>query len=197
MWKTIDIVPSSIRNDPQVVAACESVDRQLLEMYTDCIPQILFWPFVDQQVPPLLDILAWEMHVDVWAGWDGDLTTEQKVELINSSIDWHRHKGTVYAVEEMLKTVFKQGYIQEWYEYGGRPYYFRIVTQEPFDQERFDRAWAGIMAVKNVRSWMEEGSLQPPPPENVAICQMYVSVRIGQRIKETWIPISTNPDTTP
>ena len=192
MWRTLEIVPSSIRADPQVIAACESIDRQLQEMQ-DGIPSILFWPFVDQQVPPLLDILAWEMHVDMWAGWDGELSVEKKIELINSSIDWHRHKGTVYAVEQMLKTVFREGYIQEWYEYGGRPYYFRIVTKEPFDQERFDRAWAGIMAVKNVRSWMEEeGTLEPPPPENVAICQMYVSVRIGQRIKETFIPISTN-----
>jgi phage tail P2-like protein len=189
MWKTLDIVPSSIANDPQVQAACVAIDRELAQMY-ECIPGILFWPSVDQQVPPLLDILAWEMHVDVWAGWDGELTTEQKVELINSSIDWHRHKGTVYAVEQMLKTVFRKGYIQEWYEYGGNPYFFRIVTEEPYDAERFNRAWAGIMAVKNVRSWMEGFE----PPSLVSRAQMFVTVIIGQRIKNTSIPISANPD---
>jgi phage tail P2-like protein len=197
MWKTLDIVPSSIRADPQVIAACGAIDKELAAMYgcMGSVPGgILFWPFVDQQTPPLLDILAWEMHVDVWAGWDGDLTTEQKVELINSSIDWHRHKGTKYAVEQMLKTVFRQGYVQEWYEYGGRPYFFRIVTEEPYDAERFARAWAGIMAVKNVRSWMEDITLEPPLEENVARFQMFVSVVIGQRIKETFIPVSTNPN---
>jgi phage tail P2-like protein len=192
MWKTIDICPSSIRGDPQVQAACEAIDRELVQMY-ECIPGILFWPFVDQQIPPLLDILAWEMHVDIWAGWDGALTTEQKIDLINSSIDWHRHKGTIYAVEQMLKTVFREGRVQEWYQYGGRPYYFRVVLNEPFDSERWQRAYAGILAVKNVRSWMEDMSI----PGRSIPAQMYVSVRIGQRIKETWIPISTNPDTTP
>jgi P2-related tail formation protein len=91
MWKTIEIVPSSIRNDPQVQAACGAIDQELAQIY-DCIPSILFWPFVEDQVPPLLDMLAWEMHVDIWQGWEGDLDNETKIQLINQSIDFHRHK---------------------------------------------------------------------------------------------------------
>ena len=49
--------------------------------------------------------LGWEMHVDVWAGWEGDLSIEKKRQLIDESIEWHRHKGTKWAVERMLQTV--------------------------------------------------------------------------------------------
>lgn len=200
MNRTVDIAPSSITGDPQVQSAGEAVDDELRAIY-ECMSAvpggILFWPFTDLQVPPMLDVIAWEMHVDVWAGWDGDLSVEQKRDLINKSIDWHQHLGTKYAVEQMLRTVFRTGFVSEWYQYGGRPYYFRVTIQEPIvDAERLKRVIAGIMAVKNVRSWMEEeGGIIIPEQSSVA--QMYVAVIIGQRIKNTYIPVSANPRPTP
>lgn len=155
MWRTIEIVPSSIAGDPQVIAACDAIDKELAQIY-DGIPSILFWPFVDEQVPPLLDILSWEMHVDVWQNIEGDpLTTEKKRELINESIDWHRHKGTRYAVDQMLRVVFAQGRVTEWYEYGGRPYYFRIAFEGDITGAQFNRVLEAVYAVKNVRSWLD------------------------------------------
>jgi phage tail P2-like protein len=197
MNKTIDIAPSSITSDPQVQAACEAVDDELRAIY-ECMASvpggILFWPFTDEQVQPMIDIIAWELHVDVWQGWDGDLSDEQKKDLINKSIDWHRHLGTKRVVEDMLRTVFKQGYIQEWWSYGGRPFYFRIVLNEPIvDPERLNRVIAGIIAVKNVRSWWEDIAL----PSKGSGAQMYVTIIVGQRIKNTYIPVSTNPNPNP
>jgi phage tail P2-like protein len=159
MWRTIEIVPSSIRGDPQVISACEAIDAELRAIY-ECMGSvpggILFWPFVDQQVPPLLDMLMWEMHVDVWQNIEGDpLTTEKKQELINESIDWHRHKGTRWVVDQMLKVLFSQGRVTEWYEYGGQPYYFRIAFEGDITGAQFDRILEAVYAVKNVRSWLD------------------------------------------
>lgn len=195
MNKTTDIAPSSITGDPQVQAAGEAIDDELRAIY-ECMAAvpggILFWPFTDELESPMLDVIAWEMHVDVWAGWDGDLNTAEKRDLINKSIDWHQHLGTKYAVEQMLKTVFKTGYVSEWYQYGGTPYHFRVTIAEPIGTpERFERVMAGIMAVKNVRSWMEDEGFVVPGQASLA--QMFVSVIIGQRIKNTYIPVSTNP----
>jgi phage tail P2-like protein len=193
MNKTVAIAPSSITSDPQVQSASQAIDDELLAIY-ECMASvpggILFWPFTDQLEPPMLDVIAWEMHVDVWAGWDGDLSVEQKRELINKSIDWHQHLGTKYAVEQMLKTVFRTGYVSEWYEYGGRPYYFRVTIEEPLvDQARLDRCIAGIMAVKNVRSWMEE----IVAPSDTSSAFMYVAVIITQILENMSIPVSSNP----
>lgn len=159
MWKTIDIVPSSISNDPQVIAACGAIDKELASMYScmGSVPGgILFWPFVDEQVPPMLDILAWEMHVDFWAGWSGELSNEKKRELINASIDWHRHMGTRYAVDQMLRVVFERGHVTEWYEYGGAPYFFRILFEGTVTPEEWEQVKKAVYAVKNVRSWLDE-----------------------------------------
>lgn len=196
MNKTIAIAPSSIAIDPQVQAAAEAVDVELEAIY-ECMAQvpggILFWPFLDVQVPPMLDVLAWELHVDVWQGWDGDLSIEEKRTLINESIHWHQKLGTKWIVERMMRTVFRTGYVQEWYQYGGRPFYFRVVLEEPIGTpERLKRLYDGIIAVKNVRSWWEEeGGVITPA--HVSRGQMYVTIIVGQRLKNTFIPISTNP----
>jgi phage tail P2-like protein len=193
MNKTIEIAPSSISGDPQVQAAAEAIDDELLAIY-DCMSQvpggILFWPFADVQDETMTDVLAFELHVDVWQGWDGDLSLEQKRDLINKSIDWHQHLGTKYAVEQMLRTVFRTGYVTEWYEYGGTPYHFRVTIAEPIvDQARLDRCIAGIMAVKNVRSWMEE----IVTPSDTSSAFMYVAVIITQILENMSIPVSENP----
>jgi phage tail P2-like protein len=167
MWRTIEIVPSSIRDDPQVQAACSVIDDELAQIYSDFLPEtadpaaagpsILFWPFINDQVPPLLDVLSWEMHVDHWQNIEGaPLTIEKKRELINESIDWHQHKGTRYAVDRMLQVIFQQGRVTEWYEYAGRPYYFRIMVENDItDADQLGRVLDAVYAVKNVRSWLD------------------------------------------
>lgn len=155
MFNTIDIVPESIRNDPQIQAACSAIDQELQAIYGD-IPSICFIPNIEEQVAPLLDILAWQFHVDVWQGWDGALDNETKRQLILQSIQWHSKKGTKWAVEQMLKTVFKQGAVTEWFEYGGRPYFFRIITKDDIvDPQKLLTVIQAVYAVKNERSWLD------------------------------------------
>lgn len=186
MFNTIDIVPDSIKNDPQVIAACGAIDKELSEIY-DEIPSICFWPFVNQQVPPLLDVLAWEMHVDVWQGWEGDLSIEKKRQLINDSIDWHQHKGTKWAVEQMLATVFTKGYVIEWYQYGGNPYFFQIVTEDPVsDPGQIATVINAIYAVKNERSWLD-GFIRL---KNTAL-NMYLGIAVITYVDKS-VPVSLN-----
>lgn len=158
MFKTIDICPSSIRDDPQIQAACAALDIELRSIY-NCIPSIKFWPNIEGQTSPMLDVLMWEMHVDnyaIWAAGDEglELTDQQKREFINTSIEWHAHKGTKWICDEMLRTVFKDGEVIEWFNYGGLPFHFKVVTRdEHVDPVRQQQMINAIMAVKNVRSW--------------------------------------------
>lgn len=193
MWRTIEIVPSSIRDDPQVISACEAIDAELRAIY-DCTASvpggILFWPNVEQQVPPLLDMLMWEMHVDHYQNVEGDpLTTAKKQELISESIDWHRHKGTPWAVNEMLKVLFSQGRVTEWYQYGGRPYYFRIAFEGDVTGVQFDRILEAVYAVKNVRSWLDTPAFittrqQKQTLYHAAVVTQHITTRIKLALTE-------------
>ena len=163
-----DILPESLQGDPQVRAACEAIDAELAEIYRD-IPQVAFWPDLANQTSPLLDVLMWEYHVD----WTQDimygtpLTDQQKREAIDKSILWHQKKGTKWAVQEILRTAFPTANVVEWYQYGGRPYYFRVVVNEDVagNPALYERMVRAIMATKNVRSWLDpEGAFIRPRP---------------------------------
>jgi phage tail P2-like protein len=102
----------------------------------------------------LIDLLAWQFHVDFYEPW---LPVEIKRELVLKSLDWHYRKGTPSVVEEIVSTVFTRAKVEEWYEYGGRPYGFRIATEEQKpDAETLKKLIRAINSVKNTRSFLDE-----------------------------------------
>lgn len=158
MTPTIELVPESLQSDPQVIAACAALDIELEEIY-DELPSVAFWTDISKIVPPLLDVLVWEYHVDIHQMVrDGSLLTdEQKRQLIDDSIIWHQHKGTKWAVETACEVVLGVVKLYEWFEYGGEPFFFRLRTSELLpDAETVQRLMQVIIETKNVRSWMEE-----------------------------------------
>lgn len=72
---------------------------------------------------PLLDILAKDFKVD-W--WRGDASVGEKRQTLKDSPYVHRHLGTKAAVERAISDFLGTGVLQEWWEYGGKPYHFRI-----------------------------------------------------------------------
>jgi phage tail P2-like protein len=102
----------------------------------------------------IVDELAYQMHVDYY---DKTASLEVKRNLVKTSIIIHRTKGTKYAVEKLIETVFGDGYIQEWFEYDGEPYMFKVLTTNTAitgdDADKFIRM---LDTVKNIRSHLEE-----------------------------------------
>lgn len=79
----------------------------------------------------LLPWLAWAMSVDVWrANWSED----RKREVIGTSAQVHRSKGTVAGVKEAVMAIGSRIEIREWFETGGAPYTAEAVID-------LTRAW--------------------------------------------------------
>lgn len=65
-------------------------------------------------------------------------------------------KGTPSAVEELISTLFDEGRVEEWFEYGGEPYTFRVVTNNSsVTQDRAMEFIKALNSVKNARSWLD------------------------------------------
>lgn len=104
----------------------------------------------------LVDELAWQFHVDYY---DKTADIETKKNLVKQSIRIHRTKGTPQAVIDLLRTAFPSDTILlEWFEYGGEPYHFKIITSdfEGYDEAKFLQA---LNSVKNARSYLEGGKV--------------------------------------
>lgn len=154
--KLIDLIPSSIANDEQVKAAAQALDLEL-QAVTAVIKETMLLSRLDELPETVIDLLAWQWHVDFW---DEELTLVQKRKLVKNSIAWHRRKGTPSAVEEVVSTILGGAIVQEWFEYGGEPYYFRVIKIDgQVTEEMYPKLKRAIDAVKNVRSWIESVSL--------------------------------------
>jgi phage tail protein, P2 protein I family len=72
-----------------------------------------------------LPFIAWGLHVDFWR----DTLPEQvKRDLISGAYEWHRIEGTFGAIRRICDAVFGETQVQAWFEYGGEPYGFRVLT---------------------------------------------------------------------
>lgn len=168
------ILPDSILNDTKFKASAIALDMQIIAVFA-AVKEVLHIPRLDELTGTILDLLAWQLHVDFYEPLY--LTDEQKRALIRQSVAWHRRKGTVAAVEELAATVFKGASIQEWFDYGGEPYYFRIIAKSfaksAEDYRTFRRA---INVAKNVRSHLDKIIVDFSPEE-----PLKVKVGFGRR----------------
>jgi phage tail P2-like protein len=145
----VALLPESLRNDEDTKAIMQAVSEEMQRLFQK------FEELQSEEIPEfLLDLIAFEKHVDFYSN---DLPVEQKRELINRSTFFHRQKGTPAAVEELITTVFGEGKVVEWFEYGGQPYYFKVVTNNrSVTQEKAEQFLQALSAVKNVRSVLEK-----------------------------------------
>lgn len=104
----------------------------------------------------LLPWLGWALSVDVWnENWAESI----RRNVIKASISIHRHKGTLGALKRALEAFeFDNVKIEEWFDYGGNPYTFRVfieIVTEGFDINDLTEVQAVINQTKNVRSHLE------------------------------------------
>ena len=149
----LDLVPPNLREDVQVQAAATALDAEL-NAATGSILECLHLPRIDELPERVLDLLAWQWHVDFYEPVGISLETKRK--LVKNVIKWHREKGTPAVVEEVANAIYEPSSVVEWFEYGGQPYRFKVRTEE-IPQTQAERAIyiRALNSVKNTRSWLE------------------------------------------
>ncbi|PWK16054.1 phage tail protein I [Tumebacillus permanentifrigoris] len=149
----LELVPPNLRRDSDVEALAEAINQQLLAI-TQAIPTVAILQSLDSLSAEMVDELAWQFHVDFY---DPTLPIEQRRELVKKSLAWHRRKGTPAAVEELITTLFGEGHVEEWFDYGGAPFSFRVHTNnKSVTQERALEFTRAVNSVKNARSILEK-----------------------------------------
>ncbi|WP_457679443.1 phage tail protein I [Thermovibrio sp.] len=154
-FKTIELFPPNLREDKNVQAFAEILDKVFGELTEEDLHKLFVYA-VDSQPEEVLDWLAWQFHVE---GYDLAKTVEEKRNLVKNAIELHRYKGTKYAVQKALEAVGVSGEIKEWFEYGGEPYTFKIdlgIQNREITPELHGKLVELINEYKNERSWLDE-----------------------------------------
>jgi phage tail protein, P2 protein I family len=150
----LSLQSSYMQKDPTTIALCAALTPQFRQLATETKLCIIY-ARISELDDAVLDELAWQMHVD-W--YDSTLDIEIKRNLIKNSIRFHQIKGTPTAVEVVASTVFGRSWVEEWFEYGGDPYYFRVnveASHQGASQSDLIKLENLINQYKNTRSWLE------------------------------------------
>ena len=111
---------------------------------------------IDELPEKILDILAVELRTPYY---QESMNLEMKRNIIKKTLGWHTKAGTPSAVEELIKIVFGEGKVVEWFNYDEPPYTpgtFDIITNAKMTEETINYFLSIIQRVKNTRSHIRE-----------------------------------------
>lgn len=149
-YKIAEHLPESINKDP-IPDLARVIDMALSDINPDLL---LIYPAIDDLPEALIDHLAEQMHVDEYDD-NSDLSVKRK--QVKESFLLHKFKGTKYAVQRAVATVYQSAVVQEWPEYDGQPYHFRVtLITAPLDGATLINKMVRLInAYKNTRSWLD------------------------------------------
>lgn len=116
-------LPGALTLDPKMRALATLMATKLHEISTE-MKLVSIYQRIDELSEKVLDILAFDFNVDMY---DYNYPIEVKREVIKNSFKTSKIKGTKFATEQALRSVWRDSEIEEWFEYGGEPYHFRAV----------------------------------------------------------------------
>lgn len=149
-YKVAEHLPSSIDAEP-ITSLAQVADVELGKINTDLL---LIYPAIDSLNEQLIDYLAVQMHVDEY---DDTENLDVKRQQVKQSFLLHRLKGTKYAVQKAVSTVYQSAKVEEWPAYSGDPYHFRIsgITAPIEGGAVVNKLVRIVNAYKNTRSWLD------------------------------------------
>lgn len=153
-----------MRKDDAVIGFSAALGDQLKKIGTEAA-RALIYSQIPQLPEDVLDILAWQFGAD-W--YDATANIEIKRQAINDVLYLSQIRGTPAAVQRIVEIYFGDGQVQEWFEYGGDPGYFRVVTNNTAatseQAELFSKA---VNSVKRLSAWLESIIIQSTETMNL------------------------------
>ena len=148
-----DLLSNSLRHNPETIAIAYAVlqeKRRILAL----AERTRLMAAVDSLEERILDYLAVELRTPAY---EDSLPLETKRTLIKGTLPYYASLGTPAAVDWVIKAVFGNGGIDEWFNYGGEPHHFQVnipiagmITPKMMEELR-----RMIASVKRLTSWLD------------------------------------------
>lgn len=119
-----DLLNNGLKNNPEIQALSFAIqqEKQRILRLADSTRTAAV---IDQLPEAVLDHLAIELRTQYYGA---DLPIETKRTLIKNTLIWYQKAGTLAAVKELSTIAFGDCDVQEWFQYGGEPGYFKVNT---------------------------------------------------------------------
>ena len=147
------LLPQFMRDDKNAKAFAYAVQSQIVEVSLS-IEHARLYSRIDQLSDEILDELAWQFNI---VEYNSDFDLSIKRDLVKRCMESHYKRGTVESVEEVVKKIFGDATVEEWFNYGGAPYHFKIRTSNTSaTDEMVQEVTRLVRETQSIRSYLEE-----------------------------------------
>lgn len=190
-FKLVDSLAANLRNDDFLTLA-SIIDVVHSSLDSD---KTLIYPNLESVDENLLDYLGQQQHIE---RYNKLLERSNKEELIRNSFLLHKKKGTVWSIKTALSLTLAPTDIQEWFEYGGQPYFFRPFidftdARVALGKEKKFELLRIINENKNVRSWLDKIDLKTEIADELKNINDFLAYNLEQNFVETFPYKSSYP----
>ena len=148
----LKLLPAWMRDDGSVKGLAEGTD-EVTRALAARIKLMSRWNQIDQLDEQTLDEMAWELNIQ-W--YDSTAPIAAKPAVIRNSDRVYAKLGTPYAVEQIVADYFGTGEVREWYQYGGQPHHFKVLSDNPsLVNSNLDLFLKLLRTVKRRSSWLD------------------------------------------
>lgn len=147
------LMPVFMQSDEAVIALCKSLNS-IMSGPVSRTRTISTWGYYDSLSESECDEMAYELDID-W--YDSSSSLDQKRETVKYAQEIKRKRGTKWAVEALVSSYFKTGYVTEWFENSGtcsEPYTFAVLTDSEITEYNYTKFIESANLAKNARSKM-------------------------------------------
>ncbi len=152
----LNLLGGGYQTDPEIQSLSYAV-QQGVKQWLKCLQSVTTFSDIDSvTAEQALDLAAAENQL---VYYDPSLDIDTKKELIKRMNRWNMIAGTKAAVEEIATDLFGDCTVEEWPDYSGQPYHFRVVTSIPASSDNVGTFNRLISRAKNLRSYLDSVSI--------------------------------------
>lgn len=206
-----DALPKTLAEQPWVQALAEA-SRKMRRRVMAYADRTRLFCDIDEASEEALDALAVELQTPLYKN-DYPLTVKR--QIVKNSMLYYIRSGTRGAVEELLADIYQGAEVEEWFEYGGEPNYFRVAidisrTTVPVAEMIPSELESWLYSVKRASSALEslsymirhaitigckvEAFLQSPPECGTLECGTYPEASTLGWSAGAWLQIAGRAD---
>ena len=149
------LVPEFLRNDKNGYAVAKALEAGLRHFMDTAERGLSLLTDIDNAPEWRLDELAWEY--DCLYDYNADI--EAKRNWIKEATSLFSAYGTPRAIYNYLSGFFDRVEIEEFWQYGGEPYHFRVTVSGKWTDKNEEWLKKAVASAKNERSVLDDISV--------------------------------------
>ena len=149
-----DLLNNSMRYNPETVSIGYAILQEKQRLLA-LLARTRLMALIDSADENTLDYLAVELRTPAYKD---TFPVDVKRRLIAGTLPFYAKLGTPSAVNWIIRSIFGEGRMEDWYDYDGDPHHFRAFVGSDGDTitpESLDEFRRAVTSVKRLSSWLD------------------------------------------